>query len=702
MTSSTNPRIRRTTQNTLLTYNLSRRIHDVKTYPIKSPQGATILIYAHEAGVTIIWRGGRRFKPSKKPELARDHQNGGSADTGVMVIDSDDEDAAAKTTSVAAFVDKPEFEVSSEEAPYPEITQTLDLTLGTSVLHVAVLPSSPNTVDGKATGAGLLGDKLAFAVSCATSDVYVITLPSTPPSPESKARPELKIDLLAGRAGSGTWGESLIALGGLTRRSDGLAVALANTSSSTQPATPLRLIVAAHSSQASGILQMWDVALDTKLDRPVEPFQTEYLPSALTSISFNPTHGTQLLTVSSTHAARIYDYAAPSLANDPEATGPFPSQGSWLLSLYQPFAKPSSARKPILDAAWISRGQAIFVLLADGMWGIWDIDGVSPLSAGATMSSKLKSGVRGAALTAFSVSGYIEGTSSLRSIANQQKENQHGEFAPMTPHTRKQATASLISTNTLDRLATVHGSVRTVAIASAKKSSYEEALVLWVGSMEHVCVVPVVSRFWESQLNKGSSSGVNLFTGGQTSRMIKLSDLATGLLGEPCCGVDLIAAKSSRPALDGGMDVEVVIRGESRFVIARDSDESGNKKLALHRPRRLFSKERPNAIIVHGENDKPVPKLSFNLSTAKAGTLRLRSLSLDTEDDMNGQSQTAASRPQVGFDFARMLNAAADDSADVSRDVEAEMLGIMEIDEALDSMHGTQNAGRKRVFFEDS
>ena len=73
---------------------------------------------------------------------------------------------------------------------------------------------------------------------------------------------------------------------------------------------------------------------------------------------------------------------------------------------------------------WISHGRAVFALLADGMWGIWDIDGVSPTSFGAAISNRLKSGVRGAALTAFSVSGFVEGTGSLRSVVSTQKESQ--------------------------------------------------------------------------------------------------------------------------------------------------------------------------------------------------------------------------------------------------------------------------------------
>jgi hypothetical protein len=677
---------------------------------VQSPQGATILLYGHENGVTIIWRGGRRFKPAKKEEPPKEKpaaQNGSAADDSVMIIDSDDDEPAAKPQGSVAFVDKPEFEEAGEQGPYPEIIQTLDLTFGTPVLNVAVMPVAPTTSEDAptSTGAALLQEKMVFAVSCVTNDAYVVTLPLTPPSPESKARPELKADLLAGRAGSGAWGESLTPLGGQTKYSDGLAITLARPSSSDRPVNPPRAVVAAHSRQASGVLHLWDVPLDgkPKPDRLIEPFQTEFLPNPLTTISFNPTHATQLLTVSSTHAARIYDYALPAIPNDPEATGPFPTQGSWLLSLYQPFAKPTSSRKPILDATWVSKGHAIFVLLADGMWGIWDIDGVSPTGTGAAISSRLKSGVRGAALTAFSVSGYVEGTSMLRGIGTQAKEPQQGEFAPMTPHTRRQATASLSAAGTLDRLATVRGGVKATPILSSRKAPQDEALALWVGGVEHVCVIPAVSKFWDSQLRKGSGGGVNLFSGAPPTRMVKLADIATGLLGDHCCGLNLISSPAkTAEAPEGGMAAELVIRGESRFVIARDSEDGTSKKLTLaNRPRRIFSKERPNAIIVHGEKARPT-RTSFNLSTVKPGSLRQKSFSMDIDETepANVQDMQRPTRSQSGFDFANTLSAAADMSADISRDVEAEMLGIMEIDQALDTMEGSRGTGRKKVFFE--
>lgn len=695
-----------------LRYNLSRRVHDVQTYPVQSPQGATILIYGHENGITIAWHGGKRFKKAMSKASGKEKQNGMVEDT-VMIIDSDDDEPRSKAHTTAKFEDKPQFEDEIEDTPYPEIIQTLDLALGTSVLKVAVMPMTPCPAEDAALGgAKVLTEKLVFAVSCGTKDVYVITLPLTPPSPESKARPELRNDLLAGQAGSGVWGESLILLGGQSKVSQGIAINLIMPSASERPGKQSRAVVASHSNEASGVLSLWDVPLDSH-DKPakaIEPFQVEYLPSPLSSISFNPTHTTQLLAVTPTQGVRIYDFALPSFAPDPEATGPFPVQGSWLLTLYQPFARPTSSRKPILDAAWIAHGRAIFVLLADGTWGIWDIDGVSPSSTGAAISNKLRSGVRGAALTAFSATGHVEGTSSLRTVATQSKENSSGEFAPMTPHTRRQATASLSSTITLDRLATIRGGIKVGALPTAGNAIQDESVVFWVGGLDHVCVIPGISRFWDSQLRKSSSAGVNLFSGAQPTRMVKLLDLSTGLLGERCCGVGLAVDHSKLAASDGDMPVDVLILGESRVVIVKEGEDGPGKKIGgvvSTRRRRLFSKgDKSDAIIVHGKSDRAA-NMSFNLSTIKPGTLRLRSGAFD-QDETTGvlentrENLLLPSRPRVGFDFADTLYDAADLTEDfTTRDVEVEMLDIMEIDKALDNMNGGRANGRKRVLFEE-
>ncbi|KAG9251136.1 uncharacterized protein F5Z01DRAFT_664072 [Emericellopsis atlantica] len=684
--STTASRVRRTTTNTQITHSFARRINDIQTYPYRSPQGATILIHCHDSGVTITWRGGRRFK--QKPKVAKKDRTNGKVDDSVMVIDSDDE--APPSKGAAKFEDKPEFEEEDvDETPHSETVQTLDLTFGTAVQNVAVMPVTPGS--GLEDRVPILRHKLVFTASTVTNDVYLVTLPLTPPSPESKARPELKKDLLAGKAGSGAWGETLVLLRGNTRLSDGLAIGLymPETDDSGKQA---RAVVAAHSREASGVLRLWEVPLDpkSKMERQVEPFQTEFLPAPLTGISFNPTHRSQLLTVTASQGARVYDFARSSLPTDPDATGIFPTQGSWQLTLYQPFVRPSALRKPIVAAAWICHGHAVFTIMADGMWGIWDIDSVGATSSGSLLS-KASPGIRGAAITAFSVSGYVDGTSLLRSTGahHTARDSQSGDFAPMTPHTRKQTTANIHSPATADRFATVHGGIKVASLPSTEKGLPDESLALWIGSQEHVCLISGVSKFWESQVKKaaGAGNGSALFNGPQPVKMSKLQDLSTGLLGERCCGIDLItSAATSQP--------EVLLRGETRIVFVHETADAGKKSLTTKR--RLFSAgHKSSAIIVHGGNTNRTPSASFNLSTVKPGTLRQRPTILDKNDHSKTADSLFAPRQNLGFGFGSTLDKAAD-----YEDGDEDMLDIAGIDQALDGMNG-RTGGKKRVLFEE-
>lgn len=682
-------------------YDLSRRINDVKTYPVQSPQGATILLYGHDEGLTLVWRGGRRFKTSKTSSN-HDKRNGSSEDA-VMIIDSDEDEPPAKTKGKGE--DKPEFEDEVEDGPFPEIVQTLDLPFESPVLHIAAMPIPPcEASEGAWQGATILTEKLVFAVSCADRQNIVVTLPLTPPSNESK-------DSSKGsktKSGSGTWGETMISLGRHSKISDGIAITLAKSKTSKPIGNAARAIVAAHSREASGTLRLWEVPLDTKPKRntTIESFQTEYLPSPLTATSFNPTHTTQLLVISSPQGVRIYDYALPSLP-DREESGPHPSQGSWLLTLYQPFAKSSSTRTPILDAAWIVHGRAVFALLADGTWGIWDVDGASPSATGTSMSNKLKSGVRGAALTAFSVSNHAEVVKSLHNNTGHVRQNSNsGQFAPMTPGTRSQASVPLISSSSADRLATVKGGVAVFPLPATGSAQPDESVALWVGTQEHVAVIPGICRFWETQLRKGTGKLANPFSGAQPTTMVKLRDLSLGLLGERCCGVELLTAPRD-DADDGGLPVEVVVQGETRLVIVHSGDASTDLRAgAITHQRRNFSKgERSNAIIVHGSSGKPDTQ-SYNLSMVPHGTLRKRSLyAIDGAEDDDYTSMGALpsrSRSRTGFDFTSTLDAAADDDADLTtRNVEREMLDIMDIDKALDNLNDSRGSGGKKVFFAD-
>ncbi|KAI0165163.1 hypothetical protein GGR52DRAFT_97496 [Hypoxylon sp. FL1284] len=756
MAPTTVPRVRRTAQNTQYTYNLTSRIHAVQTYPVLSPQGATILIYGHENGITIVWRGGRRFKPEAASESERgptSKQNGKPPPAdAVMIVDSDNEDTAQANGQ--PFVDKPQFEDSvDKDAPYPEITQTLDLEFGTAVLHLATLPITPCTAeDAPWAGADLLKEKIVFAASCATREVFLITLPLVPPSPKSKARAELQDELFVGKAGNGKWGEKLTPLHGQTKCSDGLAMTLVKFKSPTEgnrsaersrsaSRAPPRVIVAAHASDACGTLRLWDVPLEGSLKAAarIEPFQAEYLPKPLTSISFNPTHSTQLLCNASPDAVRIYDYALASMAPDDMSEGPFPSQGSWLVSFYPPFSRPSSSRKPILAASWIAHGRAILVLLADGQWGIWDVDGVSPQGQGPALFGRPGSGIRGDALTEFNVSGYVEGTSPLRNPASQRVSGGGSDFVPMTPHSRRDALAASFGP---ERLASVKGGIVVTSVPASATSTADESVALWIGGAEHVFVIPGVLKFWDAQIRKGAGGGVNLFSGAQPTRMVRLNDLSVGLMGERCTGVGAIVRFSESSNGNGdattvvpsgneeGLPVELLVRGETRLVVVRESETVVGTRIGGvvgRRSKRMSERGRENtAIVVYPPPQQP-GSVAYNLSVGPRKKKSSRWGADDSDNDENEKgeengtpapapapapSMLLPARPRGGgLAFADNLNAAADaeqadddydDGADGGRDVEVEMLDIMEIDRQLDAMDGGRGRGRKKVIFDDN
>ena len=733
----------------------------MKTYPIQSPQGATVLIYGHENGISLVWRGGKPLK-NPKPNSSKGKQNGGSSDDAVMILDSDDE-TPRKPSKSPSFVDKPEFEdgPTDESSPFPETIQTLDLALGTAALHVTVPPLAPSTAEDAAwTATDILKDRIVLAVACATNDVYVITLPLTPPSHQSKARPELRNDLLAGVAGRGAWGETLTLLGGQNKSSDGIAITLVKQRqagaersrsvdrSGPQTPSPARVIVAACAREASGVLRFWDVNLESKPSATrVEPFQTEYLPSPLKGISFNPSHSTQLLTVASPHAVRIYDYSTPSLPED-ISDGPFPTQGSWLLSLYPPFSQSlalATSRKPILDAAWISLGRAILTLLADGQWGIWDIDGATAsLGSGGKSTGlfgKHSSGLRGAGLTNFSASGYLEGTSALRNPGSQKSPaapGSGGEFVPMTPHTRRDALAS--TTGGAERLASVRGGIEVLHAQPLRAASgltpADESAILWMGGADPiVAVIPGVSRFWDAQLRRGVGGGVNLFSGAQPTRMIRLTDLGAGLLGERCTGVAPIprpsrqrhgaATSTDTPPIGDknsaeGLPIDVLVQGEGRLVMVRESEDDTpvTNRLLGSRSKQRPSGRSASAIIAYPRPEKP-SSITFNLSVRAGNRHASRqrppvaglfdSAPTDvlpsTEVDEDTGLRPRGPARDTGLAFMQSLNVAADVADDEEeaeeRNVEEEILDIMEIDRELEEMESDRQSGRKHVFFEE-
>jgi hypothetical protein len=480
----------------------------------------------------------------------------------VISLDSDDEADLAKT-----FEDKAEFEDDEEELdpsqPYPAILQTLNLPLGTGVHRLALLPASLLKADGASyRSLEPLKQNLVFIAACADNTVRLITLPLTPPSPASKARADFRAEFTLANAGQGRWGESVVILGGHQKPVNGVAVTVDITS----PANP-HIIVASHSAEVQGLLLLFRIPI--KSPQPtVEPFQSIYLSSPATSISFNPglsrEHASQLLVADSTGVCRIYDYKLLIKTAEEPIETPVGEQGTWLLSLYAGFHSIKSdplpqtlgthagfGRKTIVDAKWISGGRAIIILMSDGEWAIWDIEGVGPDAAKGLLG---RQGIKGGSKSEYSLSGYLDGAAKSKSSGPPQIAA--SKFAPMTPGTRR-ITEPFSAKGSGG---SARGQISVIELPSPLATAPAvESVLLWFG--ETYSVIPDLEKYWTAHSRNTGGSG-NLFTGTPAGRMIKLEDV--DLQGELCSGVEQLSSAASG----------ILILGEHRYVIVANSKQS--------------------------------------------------------------------------------------------------------------------------------
>ncbi|XMA14019.1 hypothetical protein WAI453_006810 [Rhynchosporium graminicola] len=569
--SFTKPRVFKGSQNTQLSYELPHRVYTAKAYPIQSPNGSSVILYGHGTGVKIIWRGGRKFKLQDSGSAAHSKTNG-SANAAVISLDSDDEGSSANKSP---FEDKPEFEDDEEELnpshPYPAILQELDLWFGTEVLDLALLPATILKADGPSwRGVDSLKQKIVFAASCADNSVRLVTLPLTPPSPASKARPEIRSDFTIGNAGKGTWGETVVVLHGHRKPSDGVSITMDLTGAkadSEQSAEP-HIVIASHSREVTGILLLWRVPAKTPNDQ-VEPFQRISLMSPAKSVSFNPSLSRQytshLLVAQGVGICRIYDYKGVLKSNEEPSETLSSENGSWLLSLYagfpatknnsqtpqQPAAHTGFGRKAVVDAQWVSGGRAVIVLLNDGEWAIWDIEGVGPNAPQGLLG---RQGIKGGSISEYSLTGFIDGANKIRTSGPPQITS--SRFAPMTPGSRK--AADPFSGRGSDSRARGQISVLEVRSSSPTTPS-EESILFWLG--DTYAVIPNLSKYWAANVQKTGGSG-SLFSGPSGSRMVKLENV--DLQGERCSGIEQIAKHAPTSA---GVSSEILILAEHRLAL---------------------------------------------------------------------------------------------------------------------------------------
>lgn len=407
------PRVIKRDRKLHLSYDLPHRIRTAQVYPIAAPNGSTLLLYGHDRGLRILWRGGRRVKPQAPPPAPAPRSK------DVIVIDDSDDEPPPPPKERPVEYEEEEDEMDPD-APYAPIVQDVDVQLGSAVLHVAV-PAVPQPVVQRP---GVVKDKALVAVYTTDGNVSVLQLPLAPPAP-NKAR-DLANKIIKERTQLSA-GKSLLR---------GLAVKVHTRFP--DEGFPIKTGGAEHTvlvAAVSNALRVWQLLLTRDIING-EPSLHQHLllPALSASISFHPaSNSAQVLLADTRGTARLYDLHAPkdpSLrpgSSDSSALKPN-ELGRWLTAFSTPYTQtqPASvpARKKILDAKYVLQGRAILVLLEDGEWGIWDLL-PKPSHNNQTPES-------------FLLSGFLNNSSAPDTSApTNTTRKTNSKLAPMTPNTRK-------------------------------------------------------------------------------------------------------------------------------------------------------------------------------------------------------------------------------------------------------------------------
>jgi hypothetical protein len=593
----------------------------------------------------VLWRGGRPLKkaapaPKQNPKPKPPPKVNGTsnANDSIMIIDSDDDAPSAQSSTPARALPEAEFEDEDEELdpdhPYPSIIQQLRLSLNTEVLHIAV-PQVPTVsalrpADSVPT---IFSKKIVFAVACADYSVRIITLPLSPPSDTAKESPfsaksqwgeeVLKVPTHAGhqsipRGVAMTWtsrseptfeeesGDEM----NIDETTDaGTAPGRRRTRRRQSRSQSGRradegwdLLVASHSAELGGLLKIWRFGLaETSVTSTprIAAYQSVFLRKIATKVAFNSAQypkrrHSQLLITDASGNARIYDpFALPSRSRQASGTaGTKPEPGSFVALFRTTFEHTKSnsptppvlaARKPILDAAWASDGHHILAILADGEWGIWDVDrsGPSPPSDP----------------SAFSIRGFVV-TESSRSAGGPSSPKRSGRstLAPMTPNTRRTKEEALFQGVLTTSSVPSRGGVSIASLPPTTGGAFEDSVVLWYGS--EAFRIPNLEKFW-TRTASGNSKGGSLPAPGLTP----LQGLA--LHGEAITSVNQLdtTVREARFAIPR----HVLISTDHRLIIAVNTTQPLGRDLnaafTKQQAEEVEARRTDQALLARGELD---------------------------------------------------------------------------------------------------
>ncbi|KUL84064.1 hypothetical protein ZTR_07418 [Talaromyces verruculosus] len=582
------PMVRRRDDGLQLSYSLPHRVFASKPYPVLAPNGSSIFIYGYDNGLRIVWRGGRSFLPSPRQKNAPNTRQTETApkpqnnDDSIMIIDSDDEEAPASSNQ-----DNIEYEVFEDEEvevepsrPYEPIIRHVDIPLGTRVLKVAV----PSLLPEKARSLGytvppILTTSIVLSVACADSKLRVISLPLAPPHPSTKVS-DLKIQTLA-LAATVSQNEIPKDLSiTFTCESDEKDEDLGR-SRSQAPATTGQwsLLIATHAAEASGTLLVYSIPIGqangsyTLSTKDIQPPQKHLLPASARAISFNPSpypsarHAHLLVSFPDGYAKILACSTSSKESKDASGDKNVERGGKWLLTLYPGFEQSPSAlgrRKTIVDAAWVLSGKAVMVLLSDGEWGVWDVEGAGPGSEpGPLVGQSSIHGITGGSLTAFSVTGRILGgpqaLNKSQTAASEGQLEQRGKFAPMTPSSRRVREDTLFKGAQPLATPSSDGEISVVQINSSRAAMAEESILIRHG--DHIATIPSLLSLW-----RNSVKATGTFDASNRSRVSPLAGIS--LYGEKLTGLAHLPSpfRAETDNVDQ-QEYEILIAAEHRLII---------------------------------------------------------------------------------------------------------------------------------------
>lgn len=496
-----------------------------------------------------------------------------------MIIDSDDEEPAP-----ASNQDNIEYEVFEDEEveiepsrPYEPIIRHADIPLGTRVLKVAV----PSLLPEKARSLGytvppILTTSIVLSVACADSKLRVISLPLTPPHPSAKVF-DLKIQTLAATVSQNEIPKGVSIT--FTCESDEKDEDLGRSRSQLPTATGRwSLLVATHAAEASGTLLVYSIPIGqangsyTLSTKDIQPPQKHLLPALARTISFNPSpypsaRHAHLLVSFPDGYVKILACSTSKESKDASADEKAERGGKWLLTLYPGFEQSPSAlgrRKTIVDSAWVLSGKAVMVLLSDGEWGVWDVEGAGPGSEpGPLVGQSSIHGITGGSLTAFSVTGRILGGPQVlnksQTAASEGQLEQRGKFAPMTPSSRRVREDTLFKGAQPLATPSSDGEISVVQINSSRAAMAEESILIRHG--DQIATIPSLLSLW-----RNSVKATGTFDASNRSRVSPLAGIS--LYGERLTGLaPLPSPFRAETDNDDQQEYEILIAAEHRLII---------------------------------------------------------------------------------------------------------------------------------------